>query len=282
MNISRALEQATALLQDAEIGEARREASSLLSFVLGRDATFLIAHPEYTLSDSEEEKYKSYIYRRAKHEPFQYIVRRQEFYGLEFEVSPAVLIPRPETELLVEAAIGHLKLKTNPHFCEIGVGSGCISVTILHEIPTATAIAGDVSEKALALARKNAGRYAVDRRIEFRISNVFENLPAGPFDAILSNPPYIPEGDIKSLQPEVREFEPIDALTGGPSGLSIIERIIGESAMHLSEEGALIVEIGINQMAAVERLLEKGRWKNVEFLPDLQDIPRIVCAKRRS
>ena len=279
MNISAALQQAAALLQDAGIAEPRREAASLLSFVLLRDTAFLIAHPEYTLSDSEQAEYESSVHRRAKHEPFQYIVRRQEFFGLDFEVSPNVLIPRPETELLVEAALNHLRGRQRPRFCEIGVGSGCISVAVLHEIPDATAVAGDVSTEALDIAGRNAARNKVDERIDFKLSDVFENIPHERFDAVLSNPPYVPERDFESLQAEVRDFEPTVALTAGADGLSIIERIIEGAPAHLADKGTLFMEIGFNQMPAVERLFDMKLWKSVEFLPDLQGIPRIVVAK---
>jgi release factor glutamine methyltransferase len=280
MNISAALEQAAAILGESGITEPRREAASLLSLVLSRNSAFLIAHPECTLSEIEQENYESYVHRRARHEPFQYIVRRQEFYGLEFEVSPDVLIPRPETELLVEAAINHLRSCERPRFCEIGVGSGCISIAVLHEISEATAIAGDVSTSALAIAQKNAAKNKVQGRIEFRVSDVFENIREKEFEAILSNPPYVPEPDLESLQAEVRDFEPTVALTAGPDGLSIIESIVCEAPAHLVNGGALIMEIGFNQMAAVERLFNKELWKTIEFLPDLQDIPRIVVAKK--
>jgi release factor glutamine methyltransferase len=280
MNISEALAEARMLLQEAGVLEASREASSLLAYTLHRERSFLIAHPEYELALPQKSEYESYLKRRANHEPFQYIVGRQEFYGLEFEVSPYVLIPRPETELLVEAAINHLRLRKHPRFCEIGIGSGCISIAILHELSDATAIGGDISTDALAVARRNAAKHNVDGQIEFKISDVFENILEEPFDAILSNPPYVPERDFESLQAEVRDFEPTIALTAGPDGLSIIDRIVRESRTRLAGGGALIMEIGFNQMTAVEHLFDKGSWTAVEFWPDLQNIPRIVVAKR--
>jgi release factor glutamine methyltransferase len=280
MNISEALKSATEVLRESQISDAAREAKSLLAFVLNRNQTFLVAHAEYELSFDEEKRFRDYVTRRARREPFQYIVGRQEFCGLDFSVTKDVLIPRPETEMIVEAAIEILRAKANSAFCEIGIGSGCIAISILHQVESASAIGADISEKALAVAGRNSARHRVSERLELRISNVFANLPNKKFDLIVSNPPYIPRDDIKNLQAEVREFEPLAALTDGTDGLSIIEKIIADAPRFLKPDGFLLMEIGINQAVAVKALFDNKLWRGVEITPDFQTIPRMVKARK--
>ncbi len=280
MKISEVLKTATEILQKSGIAEPRREANSLLAFTLRKDKTFLIAHSEYELSDAEETKFQSFLERRAGREPFQYITENQEFYGLDFLLTPDVLIPRPETEMIVENAFETLKARKNARFCEIGVGSGCISISILYEIQTASATGLDVSEKALAIAGKNAQRHKVSERLELKLSDVFDNLNDEQFDLIVSNPPYIPCQDIANLQAEVRRFEPLNALTDGKNGLSIIEKIITGAPEFLRPNGFLLMEIGFGQADEVKKMFEAEFWQSVEILPDLQNIPRMVKAQK--
>ncbi len=275
MIISAALSTAAEILADAGIAEARRESSSLLAFVLQKDAAFLIAHSEDELSANQKILFESCVSRRAKNEPFQYIVGRQEFYGLEFEVTPDVLIPRPETEILVECAVNIMSGLENPRFCEIGVGSGCISVSILHAVASASAIGVDISQRALDMARRNAERHNVAQRLKLHESNAFSEV-TGEFDLIVSNPPYVPHGHLESLQAEVRDYEPQLALDGGEDGLSIIENIIRESPEFLKPQGFLLLEIGFDQAARVSELFDLLVWNKPEFIADLQGIPRIL------
>ena len=277
-NIDEQLKTATRLLQESGIAEPRREANSLLAVALRKDKTFLIVHPEYELSSEEETRFREFFERRAAREPFQHITGRQEFYGLDFIVTKDVLIPRPETELIAENAIRILKDKENSSFCEVGVGSGCISVSILHEIKTATATGLDVSEKALEIAGLNAENIGVINRLKLKISDVFAALQTEKFDLIVSNPPYIPREEIETLQPEVRNFEPLSALTDGENGLSIIEKIIRESPEFLKSGGFLLLEIGFNQSDKVREMFRAEMWQSLEILPDLQGIPRTVRA----
>ncbi|MEP7038273.1 MAG: peptide chain release factor N(5)-glutamine methyltransferase, partial [Acidobacteriota bacterium] len=270
------LKNAAEVLQKNNIAEPRREATSLLAFALQKNKTFLIAHSQYELSAEEEMRFREFLRRRAKREPFQYITGKQEFYGLDFEVTKDVLIPRPETELIVENVIE--LLPENAKFCEVGIGSGCISVSILHEIKTASAIGLDVSEKALQIAAKNAETHNVFDRLELKISDVFDILQAEKFDFIVSNPPYISSKDIKSLQAEVRDFEPLSALTDGADGLSIIKKIVDDAPQFLKPHGFLLMEIGFSQANEVEQMFSSNIWQSVEVLPDLQNIPRIVKA----
>lgn len=281
MKISDALKDATEILQKSGIEESRREAGSLLAFALQKDKTFLIAHDDYFLNEKEQSFFKEIIERRVSREPFQYIVGKQEFFGLDFIVTPDVLIPRPETEIIVENAIEILRNKENPTFCEVGIGSGCISVSILHEIKSATAVGLDISEKALQIAGKNAEKHKVIERLKLQLSDVFSVLEAEKFDLIVSNPPYIPSEDIFGLQPEVRDYEPLNALTDGENGLSIIERIVIEAPNFLKSKGSLLVEIGFKQSTEVESLFDREIWSLVEFLYDLQAIPRTVKAVLR-
>ncbi len=278
-DIAETLRKAAEILRENEIAEPRREAASLLAFTLGKDKTFLYSHDDYELSDEEFIKFQDFLNRRAGREPFQYITGVQEFFRLDFTVTPDVLIPRPETELIVENSIEILREIEKPRFCEVGTGSGCISVSILHEVKTAAAVGLDISANALEIARKNADANGVSARFELRHSDVFSGLESEKFDLIVSNPPYISSEDFAVLQPEVRDYEPQIALTDGGGGLSIIEKIIAESAYYLTPDGFLLLEIGYNQAAEVSRMFAAEIWKNVEILPDLQGISRTVKAR---
>lgn len=278
MKIFEAIGSAAIRYRDAGIANERREASSLLAFVLGREDVFIIAHPEYELTENEAAAFEYVVRRRALHEPFHYIVGRKEFYGLEFEVVPGVLIPRPETEILVEAAISILSGSESPVFYEIGVGSGCISVSILHNVNTARAVGVDVSDMALSVTARNADRHGVAGRLTLRKADVFDALD-GAFDLIVSNPPYLEDGDLESLQAEVGGFEPHTALFGGRDGLDIVRRIVAGAPEFLKPHGFLLIEIGFGQAGSVKELFDAAVWESVEFLPDLQGIPRIVMAR---
>ncbi len=282
MNISETLLKAAEILKQNGIVEPRREANSLLAFALGKDQTFLIAHSEYELSETEKTDFDRFLTRRAAHEPLQYIRGTQEFFGLDFTLTSDVLIPRPETELLVEAAIEILKTKTNPHFCEIGTGSGCISISILYEVENATATGADVSSNALKITKLNAEKNEVIGRLKLLKSNVFENIENEKFDLIVSNPPYVPSKDFETLQREVRDFEPQIALTDGRNGLTIIEKIISDAPEFLKPDCYLLMEIGFNQSSQVKEMFDPNIWQTVEFLPDLQGIPRVTKARLKS
>ncbi len=278
-NIGEFLQAATKILQQSGIAEPRREAHSLLAFSLKKEKTFLIAHPEYKLTEIEEKFSHKNLSRRANREPFQHITGQQEFYRLDFEVTKDVLIPRPETEMIVENAVKILQKIENPLFCEVGTGSGCISVSILHELKKANAIGLDISAKALEITQKNAQRHQVGKRLQLRISSVFSSLNQEIFDVIVSNPPYIPITDFAHLQIEVKDFEPPSALTDGGNGLSIMAEIIAESPKFLRARGVLLMEIGFNQAAEVELMFPDEIWHRVEILPDLQKIPRMIKAQ---
>lgn len=280
MNVAAAIESAAVALSDAGITEARREASSLLAYVLQKEPVFLIAHPEYELSADRSLLFKSVVRRRAKREPFQYITGRQEFYGLDFEVATGVLIPRPETEVLVQAAIEILSHIDDPTFLELGVGSGCISISILSAVGEAHALAVDISNDALAIAARNSARHGVGNRIVLKESDLFAEIN-GRFDLIVSNPPYINERNLETLQPEVRLFEPHSALSGGADGLDCIKRVSADAPKFLKPKGFILIEIGFDQADKVTDLFDPQLWNNVEFLRDLQDIKRVAKAQIR-
>lgn len=278
MRISEAIASATSELGNADVPEAVKEAGSLLQFAVARDRAFIVAHPEYELTEQELAVFKQAIARRSNREPFQQIVGRQEFYGLDFIVTPDVLIPRPETEILVERAIEVIGNR-EASFLDIGVGSGCISVAILKHCPKATGLAVDVSEAAIEVAKRNAAMHGVDGRLTIEDSDVYDDLDPQQFELIVSNPPYVPLADIATLQPEVRDHEPHVALTGGSSGLSIIKRIVAGAPEYLKPQGHLLIEIGFGQHERVDSLFDRGIWTHVKFLADLQGIPRIVTAQ---
>lgn len=269
------------MLSAAGVAEPRREASLLLEFALGRDKAFIIAHPEYELTAGEEKLSKSVLERRADREPFHYIIGKKEFYELEFAVTPDVLIPRPETEILVEEAIKLLSENGWTRFCEIGVGSGCIAISVLKNVSDVTAVGGDISPAALEVSRENAETYDVLDRLALRQSDIFADINDEKFDLIVSNPPYVPVGDISGLQAEVRDHEPQIALTDGGDGLSIVSEIVIGAKDRLGPQGVLLIEIDWDQSERVAGMFDLSEWKSVEFLPDLQGIPRILKAIRR-
>ncbi len=220
------------------------------------------------------------ILRRSKREPVAYIRGVQEFYGRAFQVGPAVLIPRPETELLVDEALTVLAGRGAPRVVDIGTGSGCLAVTLALECPVATMVATDISVAALAVARANAAAHGVAQRITFVTTSLLDGV-AGPFDLIVTNPPYVPERDQAMLAPEVAAHEPHTALFAGRDGLRDVRAIIALAATALAPGGALVMEIGIGQWPAVQAALaEAGLGGSARVRADVQGIPRAVVATR--
>ena len=259
---------------------AGQDAELLLLHTLSLPRTTIYAYPGRLLNAQEQLRFGQAVARRLQHEPVQYITGVQEFYGLPLAVSSAVLIPRPETELLVEAALDRLPQNRPLRLADVGTGSGAIAIVLASRLPQAEITAIDLSPHALALARSNADTHRVTPQLRFLESDLLTALPrsAPPFDAILSNPPYIPASDRASLHPQVRDFEPAGALFAGEHGLSIYERLIPQALDHLHPAGLLAMELGAGQQLALTRLL-RG-WRAVQFLNDLQGIPRVVLARR--
>jgi release factor glutamine methyltransferase len=278
-SIAESLDRAERILASSGIAEPRREAISLVTASTRRDKTFVYAHPEYDLTTDELDTFEAILKRRSNREPLQYITGVQEFYGLDFEVTPDVLIPRPETELLVEQALKILTGNEAMSFCEVGVGSGCISVSILYHASDATAIGLDVSRPAIKVAERNARKHGVADRLNILESNVFEGLGNVRFGFIVSNPPYISAREMEGLQPEVRNYEPRSALTDERDGLSIIRRIASDSLEYLSDPGILLIEIGFDQADQVASMFDAAIWHTPEFTSDLQGIRRVVSAR---
>ncbi len=257
---------------------ARRDAELTLLRVLGRDRAWLLTHPERELTPDQAQQYQSWIERRAQHEPVQYIVGEQEFFGLAMRVTPAVLIPRPETEHLVEALLARVPRDAPLRICDVGTGSGAIAVALAHTLPSAQVTALDCSAAALEIARVNAQFHQVADRVRILESDLLSAVRSERFDAIVSNPPYV--ADSEFLEPQVREYEPQGALYAGPTGIEVYRRLIPEALEALDPGGWLLLEMGHGQRDALAGLL--ASWDNAEFVDDLQGIPRVAIARRRA
>jgi release factor glutamine methyltransferase len=280
--IREALKQATEALHNAGLEQAHLDATALLSHLLGVDRTFLIAHPEHELSDDQLVALQRLAARRRSREPLQYIVGFQEFFKLRFEVSPGVLIPRPETELIVEAALEVAAQQSSVSILDVGTGSGCLVVSLLHEQRQARAMATDISESALKLAARNSQRHQVRGRLTLVQADGLSALAReARFSIIVSNPPYVPAGDFETLPPEVRDHEPVTALVSGADGLDHIRALLRDAPPIVQKSGYLIFEIGFGQQAAVEKAIDRAEWRLVEIRKDLQGIPRTVVLQRR-
>jgi release factor glutamine methyltransferase len=283
MNVRDALAKAVAQLAPEPIGSPRMAAETLLMHVLGCDRAHLHAHPERELSANECARYDEVVARRASGIPLQYITGHQEFYGLDFMVTPDVLIPRPETEHLVEAALEEIRRRSAPlRIVDVGTGSGCIAITVAHEASDAALEmhATDISEAALAVASYNATRLGVSGQIQFHQSDLlsaFADQP-GSLDLVLSNPPYVGTSESDKVQREVREHEPHIAVFAGEHGIDIYKRLVPQAASALKSGGVLLLEIGYSIEAPVRALLTG--WRHLRTVADLQGIPRVVIATK--
>lgn len=260
--------------------KARRDAELLLQHLLRRERAALLARWKERLSADEAAIYLDLIERRFAGEPIQYIVGETEFFGLPFSVSSDVLIPRPETEHLVEKAIELAGRFTEPRIVDIGTGSGAIAVALARALSVAQITAIDISPQALAIAKGNAERNGVADRVRFLGGNLLAPVAKERFEMIVSNPPYVPASDRSSLAVEVRDYEPAVALFAGADGLDVIRQLIPAAFAALEPGGALIMEIGYGQDTAVRLLLEENEFEPIEFTTDLQGIPRVACGLR--
>lgn len=313
MQLRSTLDSAIERLTAAGTGSPRLNGEVLLMFTLGCDRAYLYAHAERELSADEHARYQSALEERARGKPSQYITGHQEFWGLDFLVSPAVLIPRPETEHVIETVLELARsLPRPPRIVDVGTGSGCIALALAKELPGAEIIAVDISAPALEIARANAARLQLDRRVTFLESNLLGALPApsslsapfsisaplggkatrfegpGPlaqpaqfdadsFDFVVSNPPYVGEAAPEKVQREVRDFEPRVAVFAGESGMEVYRQLIPQARERLEPGGWLVIEIGFSMEAAVRDLL--AGWQEVRVTHDLQGIPRVVAAR---
>ena len=262
------------MLRGADVPEPRLTAEVLLAHAMRCERVYFFAHPEQHLREVEWIHYGRYLHERMQGKPTQYVTKKQEFYGRPFRVSPAVLIPRPETELLVENV---LKLRPGAAaIVDIGTGSGAIAITLALEAPQASCTATDLSAEALAAARANAS--ALNAPVRFLQADLLSAFADSSFDVVVSNPPYVPAADKESMQREVRDWEPHLALFAGHSGLAVYERLIPEALRVLRPGGLLALEIGFGQADAVSALLSGGR--NVQLFPDLAGIPRVIACEK--
>jgi release factor glutamine methyltransferase len=295
MQLKEALRSAITLLEENRVGSPRMNAEVLLMFVVGCDRAYLYAHPEHELSSDEQSRYDEALEQRARGIPAQYITGHQEFWGLDFIVSPAVLIPRPETEHLVEAVLNIARGISptaelphpsqtrarvgHPRILDVGTGSGCVALALASELPHADIHATEISADALEIARANAARLGLDHRVRFHHTDLLHGIE-GPFDVVASNPPYVGESEYDKVQLEVRKFEPRSAVFAGADGMDVIRRLAPQAWAALKPGGTLAIEIGYSQEAAVRNLL--GDWRNVDTVPDLRGIPRVVLAETRN
>jgi release factor glutamine methyltransferase len=257
---------------------AVRDAELLLLDQLSINRAQLFINTERELTEEEESFFWQSIHRRAANEPIQYITGKQEFYGLNFHVTPAVLIPRPETEHLVEAILQALPREESLQILDVGTGSGILAITLALNLPSAEITAVDISPAAIAVARRNAEAHNVAHRIHLIESDLLGKVPSGRYNAIVSNPPYIPDSDRPNLHPQVRDHEPAAALFAGETGLDIYCRLIPQACNALKSNGLLALEIGQGQRDTIAELLQT--WRNVSFINDLQQIPRVALARR--
>ncbi len=257
---------------------ARLDAELVLRHILQQDRAWLIAHADDSVSSHSAQHFEELLCRRILGEPVQYILGETEFHGLTFAVQPAVLIPRPETELLVEHVLHFVLSLESPRILDLGTGSGAIAIALAVACPQAQLVAVDLSPAALAVAEKNAALHRVQDRIDFRASDFFSAIGDLRFDCIVSNPPYVPVADKETLAVEVREHEPALALFAGDDGLDAYRRLIPTSLSHLTRGGMLALEIGFGQKEPVSALLVAAGFQHIEILPDYQRIPRVAVA----
>ena len=284
--VSDAIIEASRVLEESSVEDPRRTASLLMRHVLGCDQARLVMRSTEPLIRERREEYFDLVRRRAGGEPTQYITGHQEFFGLDFTVTPDVLIPRPETESLVEQVI-RIAAKIadrTPLIADVGTGSGCIAIALAANIQNARIVAVDLSAAALAIARKNAERHGVAGLIKFEEGDLIEPLKrfgGELFDIIAANPPYVPSTNPSLIAREVREHEPALALFGGIDGLDSLRRLLRDAPAVLKPGGHMVVEIGYNQIDAMTKLLDPEYWELIEVINDLQVIPRTLILRRR-
>jgi release factor glutamine methyltransferase len=285
VQLKQTLASAVTRLSAENVPSPRMNAELLLMFTLDCDRACLYAHPERELTGDEKDRYDAALAERARGVPAQYITGHQEFWGMDLIVAPAVLIPRPETEHVIETV---LELATIPaaegrknaadRIVDVGTGSGCIALALAKELRQAEIHATDISPAALEVARANAARHQLESHIQFREADLLAGFENNSFDFIVSNPPYVGESEVDEVQLEVRKFEPRNAVFAGPTGVEVIARLIPQAYAALSPGGWLVMEISGTIAEEVRRLLRD--WNDVSIRPDLQSIPRVAQARK--
>jgi release factor glutamine methyltransferase len=286
VQLGQALRTAIQQLIDARVPSPRMNAELLLMFVLGCDRADLYGHPERLLTDADQSRYAEALAQRTRGLPAQYITGHQEFWGMDLLVSPAVLIPRPETEHVLEKVLELARTMTSVSYqsraqglqiIDVGTGSGCIALALAKELPHAEIRATDISLEALQIARANAARHQLQDRVHFHQADLLAGIEQNAFDILVSNPPYVGESEEDQVQMEVRKFEPRNAVFAGRTGLEVISRLVPEAATVLTPNGWLVMEIS-GAIAERARSLVAG-WQNVQITKDLQSIPRVLSAQ---
>jgi release factor glutamine methyltransferase len=260
---------------------ARRDSELLLRFALQCRREDLLANPRREITREQDELFQRLVAERASGKPMQYIIGTQEFWGLQVAVTPAVLIPRPETEHLVESALALLPRDRTVRVIDVGTGSGAIAIAIAHERPLANIMAIDISPHALAIARANVERHRLTDQIQIIAGDLLSGIDDESCDMVVANPPYVAENERDSLPTEVRNHEPATALFSGPTGYEIYARLIPDAMRVLKAQGWLLLEIGHGQQATIRETLEKSGYSAIRFVDDLQGIPRVAIAQKR-
>jgi len=275
--LGQALRDIGVMLRRAGVEEPEREAVALAAWALDAPVAAMLAHPERMLSDDEETRLRDAITRRAAREPFAYITGRKEFYGLELVVDRRVIVPRPETEHVVEQTLAIAREFEPPVIADIGTGSGCIALALAANLERAVIYATDSSQDALEVAAANVRRHNLGDRVRLLRGDLLDPLPES-VHIIVSNPPYIASGEFPRLMPEVRDYEPREALDGGADGLAVIRRLIDEAPQRLRDHGALVMEIGADQGPRV-LALARTRFAEARTEHDLAGLDRVVVAR---
>ena len=281
MCLGEVLNAAIRQLTDQAVPSPRLNAELLLMFTLGCDRAYLYGHPERELSAYEQSQYEHALAQRSRGIPAQYITGHQEFWGMDFIVSPAVLIPRPETEHVIEtvlACVARASSPVIPRIVDVGTGSGCIALALAKELAESEIHATEISFAALEIARANAARLQFEKCIHFHETDLLAGLEKESFDFVVSNPPYVGESEEDQVQLEVRKFEPRNAVFAGPTGAEVIERLIPQAQSVLKPGGWLVLEISGTIAGPVQKLL--AAWNNVQITNDLQGIARVASANK--
>lgn len=260
------------------IQSARLDAEVLLSHVLRQERIYLYVHFDEPMEQNELNKFREYVKKRAQHVPIAYIIGEREFMGLPFKVTKDTLIPRPDTEILVENVLNNVDKDKEIEIVDIGTGSGAIILSLLVNLPKVQGKTVDISSKAIEVAKENAVNLQVNDRCEFFVGDLFAPLDGSKFDVIVSNPPYIPKKDIATLEADVKEYEPVSALTDGGDGLSYYRRLLSEGKAYIKENGFIALEIGIYQSEDVKQIAMDNGWKNIKIIKDYAGIDRVVLA----
>ena len=276
MQVREALRHGVERLTSSRVGSPRMNAEVLLMFTLACDRAYLFAHPERALTRDEQLRYEEALVERAAGKPSQYITGHQEFWGMDFIVSPAVLVPRPETEHVIEVTLPLARQIQRPRIIDVGTGSGCIALALAKELPDAEIHATDISEPALEIARANAARLGLHARVQFHHYDLLTGFAPVNMDFVVSNPPYV--GDAEVVDREVFEHEPRSAVFAGTTGAEIFQRLIPQARDILKPGGWLILEIGYSVYSSVRELLRD--WHVVNVTTDLQGIARVIAAQR--